>query len=337
METEELYQDLLNLAAPWCVKAVLVEDGAIKVLVRLEGTEATLHACPRCGYRCMPCDHTKEKTWRHLDTCGKQTFIQARLPVAECPEHGRQPITPPFADADLPVTLALARTVNRIVRDSGSLKRTALIVGLDEDLVRSILRNSPQLAGVWKGPARDSRPCPTAASVPDPTRQLSLFSQDDMILMNQALHAFKSLQLEQAVELFQKYRKTFPRGHDVAAKTALAEFLLKGLQEAPNDLAERVPYLCRLWDRFEDCVQSNSMNPHDRLISEQKKAFFRGMLKEIEQTSPACTVSIIGGIPLGYLFLEAEQHEQAIPHLQLTITHTCPHGRGIWGRVEKMH
>jgi len=26
-----------------------------------------------------------------------------------------------------------------------------------------------------------------------------------------------------------------------------------------------------------------------------------------------------------------------LPSLQLTITHTCPHGRGIWGRVEKMH
>jgi tetratricopeptide (TPR) repeat protein len=54
------------------------------------------------------------------------------------------------------------------------------------------------------------------------------------------------------------------------------------------------------------------------------------MLREIEQTGPACTVSIVGGIPLGYLFLQAGQHEQAIPYLQGAIAEV-PHNTAVYG------
>ena len=279
MKAEALYQDLLNLAPPWYVKAVVAEDDAAKVLVHLEHVETALLACPLCGRSCAVSDHTEEKRWRHLDTCHKQTLVLAKLPVVSCPEHGRQLLAPPCGDVDAPVTIAFASMLKRMARDCGSLKRAAVITRLDEEFLRNILRQMSGLPAVRKDPAESGPDSALAASVPDQTRQLSLFSQNDMVLVNQGLQALKALQLEQAIAFFRKHQKVFPKAHDVTPKIALAEFLLRGLWDAPAELAERIPHLCRFWNRFEDYVQSHEMRRNDRIVSELRKSFFEKLLR----------------------------------------------------------
>jgi tetratricopeptide (TPR) repeat protein len=330
MKSEELYQDLLNLIPPWNVKAVVVDDDESEVLVYLEHAETGCLACPLCGCSCTVGDHTEEKSWRHLDTCQKQTLVLAKLPVVSCPDHGRQLLAPPCGDADSPVTFAFASMLKRMARDCGSLKRAAVITRLDEELLRNILRQTSELPAIKKDLVESDPGGPLAASVPGHTRQLSLFSQNDMVLVNQGLQALKALKLQQAIALFRKHKKVFPKAHDVTPKIALAEFLLHGLWEAPAELNERVPHLCRFWNRFEDYVESHEMRRNDRLVSELQKSFFEELLKEIEQEGTADSLLIAGEIPLGYVFLQAGRYEQAIMHLQAAIPR-APHNAPIYG------
>jgi tetratricopeptide (TPR) repeat protein len=330
MKAEKLYQYLMNLAPPWHVKAVVVEDDAPEVMVFLEHKKSAGPACPLCGCSCSFCGRTEEKSWRHLDTCQKQTIVIAELPAVNCPEHGRQLLVPPCGDADSPVTFAYASMLKRVARDSGSLKRAAVITRLAEDTLRDILRQVSGLPSIRKDPTASAPVDTPAAPAPDQTRQLSLFSQDDMVLVNQGIQALKSLQLEQAVALFRKHQKVFPKAHDVNSKIALAEYLLHGMEEAPSELDERIPLLCHLWNRFEDHVESLEMRPRDRLVSELRRSYFERLLGEIEQKGTADALLISGGIPLGYVFLQVGRYQEAIMHLQAAIPR-APGNAAIYG------
>ncbi len=105
---------------------------------------------------------------------------------------------------------------------------------------------------------------------------------------------------------------------------------MEGLREAPVDVDERIPHLCRFWNEVEDTVQAHGMRRNDRLISELQKAFFETMLGEIEQHGLVDAALIGGEIPVGYLFLRAGQDEQAVTHLQAAIP-TAPHNAALYG------
>ena len=44
--------------------------------------------CPECGKPHGLHEHYEERVWRHLDSCGFQTFLHSRIPRVHCPEHG---------------------------------------------------------------------------------------------------------------------------------------------------------------------------------------------------------------------------------------------------------
>jgi transposase len=43
-------------------------------------------------------DHAEERAWRHLDSCGLQTYLHARPPRVQCPDHGVRQARLPWAD-----------------------------------------------------------------------------------------------------------------------------------------------------------------------------------------------------------------------------------------------
>jgi len=55
-------------------------------------------ACPECGKPCSIYDRGVAREWRHLDTMQLKTVLRARVPRADCPEHGPQTIRVPWAD-----------------------------------------------------------------------------------------------------------------------------------------------------------------------------------------------------------------------------------------------
>jgi len=97
MHDRELYAQILGIAAPWRVKDVILRLQEGEVEVHLARDENSLLSCPECGKVCSGYD-SRERRWRHLDTCQYQTILVAKVPRVECSEHGIKQIKVPWAE-----------------------------------------------------------------------------------------------------------------------------------------------------------------------------------------------------------------------------------------------
>ena len=325
MKVEELYQDLLQLVSPWQVKRVVADATSGKVLVYLEQAETTAAKCPLCGRKCAVCGKTEERSWRHLNTCQRQTQLFARLGLVDCPEHSEQLAAFPLAEADAPVTFAFAQWVRQLGKVVKNVTRLAAVIRLDDELVKRILSSPRDSSPEEKRFAGGSRDKVAAGVVPEPPRQLGLFAQNDMILINQGLRALRMLQPEQALEYFRKHRQAYPNGPEVASKIALAEFLLQGMAEAPPDVSARIPYRCRFWKSFEEFAQPLGMKSSDSLIADLRNVYFESIIREFEREVGPDVPILMEGIPSGYLYLRAGRIDRAIKHLQALIVQAPDH------------
>jgi len=105
MKDTELYAALLKLHHPWRVREVKLDLAAERIDVWLEHAEGVKWACPECGKTAPVYDHADEREWRHLDTCDCQTFLHARLPRVNCPQHGIRQARPGWANPGSQFTL----------------------------------------------------------------------------------------------------------------------------------------------------------------------------------------------------------------------------------------
>ena len=87
MRDKELYAQILGITYPWLVREVglRLQDG--EVLIHLELAPGHALTCPLCG-KAAPGYDTRQRRWRHLDTCQYRTVVVADVPRVECEEHG---------------------------------------------------------------------------------------------------------------------------------------------------------------------------------------------------------------------------------------------------------
>ena len=100
MRDTELYQQLLGLAAPWTVNRVelSVTDKRVDVWVGHPQPHRFLCPQPGCERELAVRDHADERSWRHLDSCQFLTYLHARPPRVDCPEHGARQVRLPWAE-----------------------------------------------------------------------------------------------------------------------------------------------------------------------------------------------------------------------------------------------
>ena len=99
MRDVELYRlNLLGLEAPWTVTRVELSVAEGRVDVWAGHGPGHRMPCPTCGRGLAVRDHSEERAWRHLDSCQFMTYLHARPPRVECPEHGVLQITLPWAE-----------------------------------------------------------------------------------------------------------------------------------------------------------------------------------------------------------------------------------------------
>lgn len=99
MQDADLYGQLLGLESPWKVARVTLDIKGQRVDVYLEHGEGLLWPCPVCQKKFPGYDHKEERVWRHLDTMQFQTWVHARLPRVECPDHGVKQVEVSWAEA----------------------------------------------------------------------------------------------------------------------------------------------------------------------------------------------------------------------------------------------
>jgi len=231
--------------------------------------------------------------------------------------------------ADSPVTLAFEQLVTRLIGCYGDIKKTTDYLRLEQDHIRRILRRMTEEAERVKDSPADCKGNASKASREPEIRQLSLFAQNDMSIVNLGIRAFRNLELEKAVELFQKHQSIYPKGYNITSRLAAADFLLRGFREAPAEPAERLTYLCRLWNSFEDYAKSEQIG-REAFAAELKGVFFARIIEEAERYGRSNTTFLDGNIPLGYIFLQAERYEDAIRSLQNCILE-APHNASLYG------
>ena len=146
MRDKDLYARILGIQLPWRVQDVTLRLEAAEVQVMLGADRAALR-CPTCGADCPGYD-TRERRWRHLDTCQYRTILIAAAPRVRCPVHGVGQVTIPWAEAGSRFTALFEALAIDWLREA-SLTAVARQLGLSWDEVDGI-----QARAVGRGLAR---------------------------------------------------------------------------------------------------------------------------------------------------------------------------------------
>ena len=109
MKDTDLYSRILGLSDPWFFADVELDTAGGRVDVHVDHAAGVRWPCPICGRELACRDHAEPRVWRHLDTCQFKTFLRARVPRVECPEHGVLQVKVPWAEAKGRFTLLMER------------------------------------------------------------------------------------------------------------------------------------------------------------------------------------------------------------------------------------
>jgi transposase len=127
MQTVQLFRHLLGLTSPWSVERVTVAPEKKRIDVRLTHRRSILFPCPECGANLSVYDHTPSRSWRHLDSGGFLTWVQARLPRVRCLFHGTRRVLVPWALEHARFTSAFERWAIDVLRETDVLGATRLL------------------------------------------------------------------------------------------------------------------------------------------------------------------------------------------------------------------
>jgi transposase len=97
MQDRDLYGQILEIVHPWQVVRVVIDRSGREVSVFAERAARPSLRCPTCERPCRRYD-TRERRWRHLDTCQYRTILVAAVPRVKCKEHGVLQVPLPWAE-----------------------------------------------------------------------------------------------------------------------------------------------------------------------------------------------------------------------------------------------
>jgi transposase len=87
MDELSLYEHILSIKAPWFVEHVELNEQENSVFVYLSADKQQMHICPCCGKAARQYD-SRQRKWRHLDTCQLRTIVIADIPRINCDKCG---------------------------------------------------------------------------------------------------------------------------------------------------------------------------------------------------------------------------------------------------------
>jgi transposase len=138
MEDRDLYARILGLVDPWEVRDVKLDLKGGEVRVTVAPKLHTTFACPECGKACPGYD-TRQRSWRHLDTCQFKTILVADVARVECEEHGVKQIRVPWAEPGSGFTALMEAFAIGWLRSLASIKAVAEQLRLSWDEVDGIM------------------------------------------------------------------------------------------------------------------------------------------------------------------------------------------------------
>jgi transposase len=133
MQDRELYRQLLGLLSPWSVDDVKLDINGKRVDVFVGHPDGLKWPCPTCKKELPIYDHSEERTWRHLDTCQCKTYLHAKPPRVNCPEHGVRQVILPWAEDMARFTAVFERFAIDVLQECSIFGATEILdVSWDE-------------------------------------------------------------------------------------------------------------------------------------------------------------------------------------------------------------
>ena len=114
-----LFTLALGLNSPWKVVRSGLEDGGAEskfLYVDIEVEAGAQMPCPVCAQPCPLYDH-EVKRWRHLNFWQHPTYLSARVPRVQCPQHQVKQVSVPWARPDSGFTLMFEAFVMALARE----------------------------------------------------------------------------------------------------------------------------------------------------------------------------------------------------------------------------
>ncbi len=142
MRDVDLYGQILGIKSPWFVDKVDLKTSEGRVDIWLEHKSKVLWTCPECGNELTCRDHAEERIWRHLDTCQFKTFIHARIPRVDCPEHGARQVTVFWAEPGSRFTLLMERLIIDVLTESSTVEGVRRLMRISWDQAWGVMERA---------------------------------------------------------------------------------------------------------------------------------------------------------------------------------------------------
>jgi transposase len=158
MRDKDLYAQILGLQHPWQVREVALNLSLGEVVVHVQHDPQVPLACPECGSEAPGYD-SRERRWRHLDTCQYQTILAAEVPRCRCSEHGVRQVSVPWGGSGSRFTALFEALVIDWLKET-SLSAVGRNLGLSWDQIDGIMQRA-----VKRGLARRAKAFPERLGV----------------------------------------------------------------------------------------------------------------------------------------------------------------------------
>ena len=147
------YGNMLGLTEGWKVSGVDLMLADKRLELRLAWQKAGA-LCPECAKSTTRHDLSSERRWRHLDSMGFETILTARVPLANCPEHGIVQMKVPWADKHSRFTLAFEAFAIKVLQASRSVAAARQLLRVGWECIHNIMNRAVERGvdrRVWEG------------------------------------------------------------------------------------------------------------------------------------------------------------------------------------------
>ncbi|MGO8962385.1 MAG: ISL3 family transposase [Mycobacterium sp.] len=140
MASSDIFTLGLGLSPPWRVidQRLETDTQPHELHLGVAAEPGARFPCPTCGRLCKPHDW-KELSWRHLNFFQHACIISARVPRADCPEHGVLRINVPWARPDSGFTLLFEQVALLLMREM-PVSAAARFIGVTDQRLWRILQ-----------------------------------------------------------------------------------------------------------------------------------------------------------------------------------------------------
>jgi len=128
MQVNDLFRVALGLEEPWKVSKIEFSQEENQLDLWLDFPAGSRFACPECGRSGCGVYDSTERKWRHLNFFQHKTFLHARQPRVECPDHGVKTVQVPWARPGAGFTLLMEAFILVLVQGGMTPAQAARLV-----------------------------------------------------------------------------------------------------------------------------------------------------------------------------------------------------------------